>query len=270
MNRRRQPAMGLTTLTAWCCAASRTRRAWATHALSMACRGAAATLLRRTTWCHHDFPTSSRAVWGSDERPLVDYCREICTVTICLLLCDGVPEAIPGAMCVPCLARILPVQALADELVQGALRCGSRDNLTTLVVQVRGVSEPHCGMEAPCAPVASAAISSRVSRLDGMWVMGYWLIPVSTCSTRCAIRQLNMSSCSKSLHPQRARDDQERHHAGTRGMGCAACRPDALHYLAHLHAGAAWGHAPSGFYFALTGMGARRWTSCWRAAMCSA
>ncbi len=53
----------------------------------------------------------------------------------------------------------------------------------------------------------------------------------------------------KSLHPQRARDDQERTMLAHEAWVARRMQTGrAARYLAHLHAGPPGGHAPSGFY----------------------
>ena len=144
MNRRRSPAMGLSTLTAlvlrgqtWTLAHVGDTRAY---------------LLRGGLWqqlttdhvlAHRDFAHQLTRSVGSDERLLVDYVQgDLLEGDRFVLLSDGVHGTLPE----PAMRGLVATpggspQAVADALVQAALAAGSRDNCTALVVQVQGASQ---------------------------------------------------------------------------------------------------------------------------------
>lgn len=252
MNRRRQPAMGLTTLTALVLRGQSYTLAHVGDTRAYLWR--AGVLQQLTTdhvVPHHDFSHQLTRSVGSDERLLVDYCQgDLHSDDLFVLLSDGVHGSYSERDVRSLLARDLPVQALADELVQGALRCGSRDNLTALVVQVRGVSEATLQDEARRArqwPVLPHLKPGE--QVDGMRVMElladtgvHLLYKVCDPATEHVF-------VLKSLHPQRARDDQERTMLAHEAWVARRMQTGrAARYLAHLHAGPPGGHAPSGFY----------------------
>ena len=252
MNRRRQPALGLTTLTAlvlrgqsYTLAHVGDTRAYLQRA------GVLQQLTTDHVVAHHDFAHQLTRSVGSDERLLVDYCQgDLHRDDRFVLLSDGVHGSLSERDLRALLERDLPAQGLADELVQAALRCGSRDNLTALVVQVRGVPEATLHDEARRArqwPVLPHLKPGET--VDGMRVME--LLADTGVHLLYKVRDPETQHVFvlKSLNPQRARDDQERTMLAHEAWVARRMQTGrAARYLAHLHAGPPGGHAPSGFY----------------------
>ena len=252
MNRRRQPALGLTTLTAlvlrgqsYTLAHVGDTRAYLQRA------GVLQQLTTDHVVAHHDFAHQLTRSVGSDERLLVDYCQgDLHRDDRFVLLSDGVHGSLSERDLRALLERDLPAQGLADELVQAALRCGSRDNLTALVVQVRGVPEATLHDEARRArqwPVLPHLKPGET--VDGMRVME--LLADTGVHLLYKVRDPETQHVFvlKSLNPQRARDDQERTMLAHEAWVARRMQTGrAARYLAHLHAGPPGGHAPRGFY----------------------
>lgn len=254
MNRRRQPALGLTTLTAIVLRGQSYTLAHVGDTRAYLWRDGAMQLLTADHVVpHHDFRHQLTRSLGSDERLLVDYSvGDVLAGDCFVLLSDGVHGVLPERALRTLIAREMPsAQALADALVQAALQGGSTDNLSALVVRVRGVSAATLHDEerrARTLPVPPRLAPSE--RIDGLEVQalladtGAHLL-YQVCATapprRCFVL--------KALHPQRAHDDVERamlaHEAWVaRRMQGGRARP----HLAFLHAGPPGGGAASAFY----------------------
>ncbi|MFT3812177.1 MAG: bifunctional protein-serine/threonine kinase/phosphatase [Acidovorax sp.] len=254
MNRQRRPAFGLTTLTALVLRGQSYTLAHVGDTRAYLWRGGA---LQQLTVDHvvphRDFRHQLTRSLGSDERLLVDYSAGDVLAGDCfVLLSDGVHGVLPERELRAWVACETPsAQALADALVQAALRGGSADNLSAVVVRVRGVSEATLrdeqrrARELPAPPRLAPG-----ERIDGLEVQA--LLADTGAHLLYRVRDAaapQRQFVLKALHPQRAHDDVERamlaHEAwvARRMQGGKAGR-----HLAFLHAGPPGGGTASAFY----------------------
>ncbi|MBV7453708.1 bifunctional protein-serine/threonine kinase/phosphatase [Acidovorax sp. sif1233] len=143
MNRRRQPAVGLTTVTALVLRGQSYTLAHVGDTRAYLLRGGR---LQQLTADHvmsqHDFAHQLTRAMGLDDHVVVDYSQgELHSGDLFVLLSDGVHGSLPVRELRQLLRQGGPAQALSDGLVQAALRRGSSDNVTALIVQVQGVLE---------------------------------------------------------------------------------------------------------------------------------
>ena len=143
MNRRRQPAVGLTTLTALVLRGQSYTLAHVGDTRAYLLRAGRLQLLTTDhVMSQHDFAHQLTRAVGLDDHVAVDYSQgELHTGDLFVLLSDGVHGSVPERELRQLLRQEAPAQALADALVQAALRRGSTDNVTALIVRVQGVLE---------------------------------------------------------------------------------------------------------------------------------
>ncbi|KQB57248.1 MULTISPECIES: bifunctional protein-serine/threonine kinase/phosphatase [Acidovorax] len=143
MNRRRQPAVGLTTLTALVlCGQSYTLAHVGDTRAYLVREGRLQQLTTDHVMAQHDLRHQLTRAMGLDDHVVVDYSQgELRSGDLFVLLSDGVHGSVPERELRQLLRQEIPAQALTDELVQVALRRGSSDNVTALVVRVQGALE---------------------------------------------------------------------------------------------------------------------------------
>lgn len=143
MNRRRQPAVGLTTLTALVlCGQSYTLAHVGDTRAYLVREGRLQLLTTDHVMAQHDLRHQLTRAMGLDDHVVVDYSQgELRSGDLLVLLSDGVHGSVPERELRQLLRQEVPAQALTDELVQVALRRGSNDNVTALVVRVQGALE---------------------------------------------------------------------------------------------------------------------------------
>ena len=143
MNRRRQPAVGLTTVTALVLRGQSYTLAHVGDTRAYLLRNGRLQLLTTDhVMSQHDFAHQLTRAMGLDDHVVVDYSQgELHSGDLFVLLSDGVHGSIPERELRQLLRQEGSARALCDELVQAALRRGSNDNLTALVVRVQGVQE---------------------------------------------------------------------------------------------------------------------------------
>ncbi|MDB5731053.1 MAG: pknB, partial [Variovorax sp.] len=147
VNRRRQPALGLTTLTALVLRGQSYTLAHVGDTRAYLLRdGELRQLSIDHVVAHRDFMHQLTRCVGADERLVVDYSQgELQCGDVFVLLSDGVHgmlgEAQLRRMLSDGLSRGSPAQALSEALVQGAAAKGGRDDATALVLRLQGASE---------------------------------------------------------------------------------------------------------------------------------
>ncbi|WP_010460004.1 bifunctional protein-serine/threonine kinase/phosphatase [Acidovorax radicis] len=143
MNRRRQPAVGLTTLTALVlCGQSYTLAHVGDTRAYLVREGRLQQLTTDHVMSQRDFAHQLTRAMGLDDHVVVDYSQgELRSGDLFVLLSDGVHGSLPERELRQLLRQDLAAQALCDELAQAALRRGSSDNVTALVVRVQGALE---------------------------------------------------------------------------------------------------------------------------------
>ena len=142
INRRRQPAMGLTTLTAL---VLRGQSYTLAHVGDTRCyllrEGRATQLTQDHVVNHPDFKHQLLRSVGAQDHLVVDYLQgELQVGDVFILLTDGVHGEVPAPR-LPEFAAMADVQAASLALVEQALAKGSHDNVSAIVVRVRGLQE---------------------------------------------------------------------------------------------------------------------------------
>jgi len=144
MNRRRQPAVGLTTITALVLRGQSYTLAHVGDTRAYLLRGGRLHLLTADHVRHQrDFAHQLTRAMGLDDHVVVDYSQgELHSGDLFVLLSDGVHGSLPERELRQLLRQdTVPAQALSEALAQAALRRGSHDNITALVVRVQGALE---------------------------------------------------------------------------------------------------------------------------------
>ena len=224
INRRRHPAIGLTTLTAvvlrgqsYALAHVGDSRAYLLRA------GVLVQLSSDHAVSHPDFKNQLLRCVGAEDTLVVDYAQgELQVGDVFVLLTDGVHGALaqkrlhallvaPAPTSSSPVASVEDAQALSARLVEAALAAGSLDNATALVVRVRGLldaslhDETRRSMALPVAPRLKLGDS-----LDGLSVTA--VIADNGINVLYQVRAAESQRlyALKTLHPSRAHDPEER------------------------------------------------------------
>jgi serine/threonine protein phosphatase PrpC len=251
INRRRQPTLGLCTLTAMVLRG---------HSYALAHVGdTRAYLLRegRLTQLSHDHVVDHpdmrsqllRSV-GAEDRVVVDYSEgDLQVGDVFILTSDGVHGVLSPKHFLAA-AVDANAQQLSERLTQAAIERGSQDNASALVVRVLGVSEMTLHDEQRSA--AQLPIPPRLKvgqRIDGLLVTA--VVFDSGASLLYQVRDTKTQKlyALKTLHPARARDAQERamlaHEAW---LAKRMQNASAAHYLVPLYDAADLVEQPSSYY----------------------
>jgi serine/threonine protein phosphatase PrpC len=212
MNRRRAPAMGLTTLTAL---VLRGQSYTLAHVGDSRCY-----LLREgeLTQLSHDHVVPHpelrhrllRAV-GLEDHVVVDYQQgDLQVGDTFVLITDGVHGSLTDRRLRECLGG-REARAAAETLVEAALAAGSDDNVTALVVRVRGLLEAtlqDAQRQAQALPVPPKLAVGAV--IDGLVVTA--LVADNGVNRLYQVRDPGTQRlyALKTLHPSRAHDPDER------------------------------------------------------------
>ncbi len=211
LNRRRQPACGLTTLTALVVRGQSYTLAHVGDTRAYLLRGGAVTQLTHDHAMEHpDFQHQLLRAVGAEDRLVVDYTQgELHVGDVFVLLSDGVHNVLPAKRLQG--VSFESAQSLSEYLVRTALDAGSRDNATALVVRVLGVldgtlqDENRLALQLPVPPklrVGNTIDGLAVTRVvadNGINI----LYQVRDPATRTLY-------ALKTLNPQRAHDREER------------------------------------------------------------
>jgi hypothetical protein len=160
---------------------------------------------------HPDLRSGLTRAVGLDLQLRVDYAQGDVRVGDCFVLTsDGVHGVLrPSELAA--LVGDAPAQAASDALVAAALRAGSRDNATALVLRVRGIDARRLGDELadgrrldPPGPLATGAV------IDGYQVTAR----IADSGVHVLYQARDLASgelvALKTLHPSRAGDFEER------------------------------------------------------------
>jgi serine/threonine protein phosphatase PrpC len=247
-NRRRQPLLGLCTLTALVLRG---------HTYSLAHVGdTRAYLLRegRLTQLSHDHVVDHpdmrhqllRSV-GAEDQLVVDYSEgELLVGDVFILTSDGVHGSLSPKQFLTAAVNAT-AQTISQQLAQAAIERGSPDNATALVVRVLGVSEITLRDEQRSASTLPIPPRLKVGQtIDGLVVTA--LVFDSGVSLLYQVRNPKTQQlfALKTLHPSRAHDAQERamlaHEAW---LARRMQNSRAADHLVQLHES---GAQPSGYY----------------------
>ncbi|MFY3383193.1 protein kinase domain-containing protein [Paracidovorax sp. MALMAid1276] len=214
MNRRRQPAVGLTTVTALVLRGQSYTLAHVGDTRAYLLREGRLQLLTADhVMSQRDFAHQLTRAMGLDDHVVVDYSQgEVRSGDLFVLASDGVHGSLPERE----LRQLLrngsqPAQALSEELVQAALRRGSSDNATALVVRVQGAQEATLQDESRRARQLPVLPLLKVGdRVDGLVVTA--LVADSGIHRIYQVRHppTQRLYALKTLVPARAHDAEER------------------------------------------------------------
>lgn len=256
INQRRQPVLGLTTLTALVLRGQSYTVAHVGDSRAYLLRGGKT---QQLTVDHivnnHDFKHQlSRAV-GIEDRVIVDYMQgELQVGDVFALLTDGVYGDIRDEAFHKRLQEVISegvhAQAVCQKLVDTALADGSNDNVTAVVVRVQGLLDAT--LQDVNRTAQNLPIPPRLKvgeRLDGLNVLE--LVADSGINLLYRVQAVEGGPfyALKTLHPARAHDEEERamlaHEAWlTRNMQSGA----AADCLVKLHEILPSGQERSAFY----------------------
>ncbi len=212
INRRRFPAMGLTTLTALVLRGQSYALAHVGDSRAYLLRdGELQQLTHDHVVNHPDFKHTLLRAVGAEDRVVVDYLQgDVQVGDVFVLVTDGMYGAFPARQFGALIAG-MNAQSAGEALVQSALKAGSRDNVTALVVRVLGLLAATLQDENRAAvtlPVpARLAVGASIDGLVTTAVVADNGINVIYQVRDPASRTLY---ALKTLNPARAHDAQER------------------------------------------------------------
>lgn len=213
VNRRRQPAYGLTTLTALVLRGQSFTLAHVGDTRAYLLRqGQVEQLSEDHVMGGADFAHRLTRAIGLEDRVTIDYRQgEVLAGDVFVLLSDGIHNDVrPRQIAQWAAEGALPAQALAERLAEAAERQGSRDNLSAVVVRVLGVNDAtleDTTRRAQTLPGLPLLKPGAV--VDGLRVEEL----VADSGIYRVYRVLHEASgqqyALKTLHPQRAHDRHE-------------------------------------------------------------
>ncbi|MDO8287369.1 MAG: protein kinase [Rhodoferax sp.] len=220
INRRRQPAMGMTTLTALVLRGQSYALAHVGDSRAYLLRGGESRQMTHDHVVNHpDFQHQLVRAVGLEDRIVVDYVQgDLQVGDVFILLTDGVYGSLPDAR-LQALAQSDNAQAASEALLDAALKAGSRDNVTALVVRVLGLldatlqDENRSAQSLPVPPLLKVgdvidgmAVTALVAD-NGINVL-YQVKPVAAALDVSGVDH-GKRFALKALHPARAHDREE-------------------------------------------------------------
>jgi serine/threonine protein phosphatase PrpC len=216
MNRRRHPSMGLTTLTALVLRGQGYTLAHVGDTRAYLLRDGELTQLTHDhAVAHPDFSHQLLRCIGAEDRVVVDYSQgDLLRGDVFVLLTDGVHNVVNDARLKAALANSGAAGSAQDgsaALVALALQRGSLDNATALVVRILDLDSANLHDQNRLA--LSLPIPAKLKlgdTLDGLVVTA--LVADNGINLVYQVRdaQSQRLYALKTLHPQRAHDNQER------------------------------------------------------------
>ena len=215
INRRRQPAMGMTTLTALVLRGQSYALAHVGDSRAYLLRGGESRQMTHDHVVNHpDFQHQLVRAVGLEDRIVVDYVQgDLQVGDVFMLLTDGVYGSLPDAR-LQTLAQGDNAQAASEALLEAALKAGSRDNVTALVVRVLGLldatlqDENRSAQSLPVPPLLKVG-----DVIDGMAVTALVAdngINVLYQVAPTLVADDGKRYVLKALHPARSHDREER------------------------------------------------------------
>jgi serine/threonine protein phosphatase PrpC len=267
INRRRHPAIGLTTLTALVLRGQRYSLAHVGDTRAYLLRAGELTQISQDHVVDHpDFSHQLLRAVGLEERVAVDYAQGDLEVgDVFILLSDGVHGSLPARKlqgfvreatephsAQPSEPSTNPsrAQTLSEALVQAALQAGSQDNATALVVRVLSVVEATLQDENRHALGRLVLPKLKLGeRVDGMQVTA--VVADNGINILYQMRDEKSQAlyALKTLHPTRAHDHEERAmlaHEAWLAKRMQTSR--AAEHLVNLHPHPPSTQAPTAFY----------------------
>ena len=261
LNRRRQPAIGLTTLTAVVLRGQSYALAHVGDTRAYLLREGRMTQLTSDHVVDHpDLRHQLLRSVGAEDTLVVDYLQgELQIGDLFVLLSDGVHNVISSkrlnTLVKPAIAALegsvgMDAQSLSQQLVDAAITAGSLDNATALVVRVLGLLEANLQDENRKALALPIPARLKVSdTLDGMTITA--TVADNGINVLYQARDVKTQKlyALKTLHPSRAHDPDERamlaHEAW---LAKRMQSSSATDYFVCLHERLPSGLSPSAFY----------------------
>jgi serine/threonine protein phosphatase PrpC len=251
INRRRQPVLGLCTLTALVLRGHSYALAHVGDTRAYLLRDGHLTQLSHDhVMDHPDMRSQLLRSVGAEDRLVVDYSEGDMQVgDVFLLTSDGVHGVLSPKHFLAA-AVDANAQQLSERLAQAAIERGSQDNASALVVRVLGVSELTLHDEQRNATQLPIPPRLKVGQhIDGLLVTAVVMANDTHLLYQVREPKTQKLYALKTLHPARAHDAQERamlaHEAWlARRMQHAS----AAHYLVPLHEAHAIVGQPSAYY----------------------
>lgn len=224
VNRRRQPSMGMTTLTAVVLRGQSYALAHVGDSRAYLLRGGQMQQITHDHVVNHpDFQHQLVRAVGLEERVVVDYVQgDLQVGDVFLLLTDGVhgslsDKRLQSAMAAGDEGAQASSQAVCEALLDAALKAGSKDNVTALVVRVLGLLDATLQDENRAAQSLPVPPMLKVGEvLDGLVVTdtvadnGVHVIYQARLATPAADgADANKRYVIKALRPARAHDREE-------------------------------------------------------------
>ena len=261
LNRRRHPAIGLTTLTAVVLRGQSYAVAHVGDTRAYLLReGRLIQLTSDHVVDHPDFQHQLLRSVGAEDRLTVDYLQgDLQVGDVFVLLSDGVHNVLSAkrlnalvapASPAPGAVASVDAQTLSKQLVDTAIAAGTADNATAMVVRVLGLLDANLQDEHRKALALPIPVRFKVSdTLDGMTITA----PVADNGINVLYQVRDMQSqrlyALKTLHPSRAHDPEERamlaHEAW---LAKRMQTSSAANYFVTLHDRLPNGLSPSVFY----------------------
>ncbi len=250
-NRRNEPKLGMTTLTALVLKG---------HSYSLAHVGDSRAYLLREgqvtqitfdhVLAHPDLRHQLLRAVGAEDRLVVDYTQgDLQVGDVFVLVTDGVHGFVRLRQLAE-LSQSQQAQAMSENLVNAAIKMGSNDNATALVVRVLGLMDATLSDKNRAAQALPIPVRLKVGdNIDGLRVTA--LIADSGINLLYQVRdpQTQTLYALKTLHPARAADAQERAMLAHEAW-LAQCMQTSLaaDHLVHLHQALPNGKSPSAYY----------------------
>ncbi|MDB5777800.1 MAG: protein kinase [Polaromonas sp.] len=255
INRRRQPVMGLTTLTALVLCGQSYTLAHVGDSRAYLLRGGEMLQLTHDHVVNHpDFKHQLLRSVGAEDHLVVDYSQgELLVGDIFVLVTDGVHGVLPDRR-LKALSGLQATDSAAvasQNLIEAALAAGSQDNVTAVVVRVLGLldaSLPDVNRMAQGQPIPPR-IMKVGEVIDGFSVTA--LVADSGINLLYQVRDGASQAlyALKTLHPARAHDAQERAMLAHEAWLATRMQTGrAADHLVHLHERLPGGRERSAFY----------------------
>ncbi len=217
INRRRQPAVGMTTLTAVVLRGQSYALAHVGDSRAYLLRGGQIQQITHDHVVNHpDFKHQLVRAVGLEERVVVDYVQgDLQVGDVFVLLTDGVYGSLSDKR-LQAMAEGDNAQAACEALLDAALKAGSKDNVTALVVRVLGLldatlqDENRAAQSLPVPPLLKVG-----DVLDGLTITaavadnGISVVYQAKVAAPQAGEEGDKRYIIKALHPARAHDREE-------------------------------------------------------------
>ena len=212
INQRRQPAMGMTTLTALVLRGQSYALAHVGDSRAYLLRdGDTVQMTHDHVVNHPDFQHQLLRAVGVEDQLVVDYVQgDLAVGDVFVLLTDGVHGKVSQRRLAPMLEGVSAQDASA-ALVDAALKAGSDDNVSALVVRVKGLLEATLQDQDRMAQTLAVPQLMTVGEvLDGLVVT--MRVADSGINVLYQVREPASKKlyALKTLHPDRAHDPDER------------------------------------------------------------